>query len=93
VVVRTAAKEHDIWWYMDLGLEETKELTEPSYPSSRSVNCTKTLYNEISENVSNKPLDHKRYRGYLVEDFMVYYVLYSLTRQNEKAEYVSATYQ
>jgi hypothetical protein len=31
--------------------------------------------------VSNKPLDHKRYQGYLVEDFMVYYVLYSSTRQ------------
>src|SRR4029077_7114996 len=30
--------------------------------------------------LSNKPLDHKRYQGYLVEDFMVYYVLYSSTR-------------
>jgi hypothetical protein len=30
--------------------------------------------------LSNKPLDHKRYQGYLVEDFMVHYVLYSSTR-------------
>jgi hypothetical protein len=32
------------------------------------------------DKLSNKPLDHKRYQGYLVEDFMVYYVLYSSTR-------------
>jgi hypothetical protein len=47
-VVRTAAKEHDIWEYIDPEVEET-EITEPSYPTPQSVNNTKTLFSQLSE--------------------------------------------
>ena len=47
-VVRTAAKEHDIWEHIDPEVEET-ELTESSYPSPHSVNSNKTLYSQLSE--------------------------------------------
>jgi hypothetical protein len=47
-VIRTAAKEYDIWQYIDPDREE-ETLTEPTYPSVESVNNTVTAYSQLND--------------------------------------------
>ena len=56
-VIRTAAKQYDIWKYMDPEVKEIEELTELTYPSIRSINDDKRSYSQLTE---DEKAEHQR---------------------------------
>jgi hypothetical protein len=60
--IRTTAKEHDIWQYIDPEQEETDTLAEPQYPSIQQVNDNATSYSKLTE-------DEKAHYQRLVKEY------------------------